>query len=50
MVAVDYCINAVLYMIGYDGDGVKDGHINVAVYLDILLHFQVRKGLVLHSL
>jgi hypothetical protein len=41
MIAVDYYINGVLYMVHYSGDGVVDGHISVALCKDILLQFQV---------
>jgi hypothetical protein len=42
MIAVDYYINGVLYMVDYSGDGVVDGrHISVALCKDILLQFQV---------
>jgi hypothetical protein len=37
MIAVDYYINGVLYMVDYNGDGIIDGHISVAVCKDILL-------------
>jgi hypothetical protein len=39
MIAVDYYINGVLYMVDYSGDGVVDGHISVALCKDIVLQF-----------
>jgi hypothetical protein len=41
MIAVDYYISAMVYMIGYNGGDITDEYISVAVYKDILIKFQV---------
>jgi hypothetical protein len=41
MIAVDYYINAMVYMIGYNDGDITDEYISIAVYKDILIKFQV---------